>query len=485
MESREERLLERLSIFKKASSGMIATSDKSYDNKYFTKSSQLIAYTPDQVKQIILSGDPSSLKNLSRLYFYNTGFYRRIIVYYATILKYSTVTIPHVLDNKKSIEDDKLSKRYYEAIDFAEQLKIPTMSTAIAIKVLVDGAYYGIIQEGDTGITLQDLPFDYCRSRFKNHAGSGIVELNLKYFDTFKDETQKKEALAVFPKEVLKAYNSYLKDANLNWAFIPDTVGVYFSLIEEKPFFLNIIPSTIEYEEYRVIEKNKDTAATKKLLIQRMPISNDGELIFEPEEAEEMHRASVGMLKKNPDINVLTTYGEVTVESMLDARQTITDNLEKVEKAIFSNAGVTRQLFAADGNIALDKSLQNDLSLMMVLGQDIASFFTDVINVRFGDNKITFKNVMLPISHYNIKEFSENAYKLATAGYSALIPALTTGISQRDLMDIKKLENALLKVNELLIPLQTSATLSKNENGAPAVPDAQKKDKTIANQNTV
>jgi hypothetical protein len=34
-------------------------------------------------------------------------------------------------------------------------------------------------------------------------------------------------------------------------------------------------------------------------------------LIFEPEEAEEMHEGALEMLTSNPDIDVLTTYNKV------------------------------------------------------------------------------------------------------------------------------------------------------------------------------
>jgi hypothetical protein len=34
-------------------------------------------------------------------------------------------------------------------------------------------------------------------------------------------------------------------------------------------------------------------------------------LIFEPDEAEEIHSAAVGMMKGNKNLSVLTTYGDV------------------------------------------------------------------------------------------------------------------------------------------------------------------------------
>ena len=47
------------------------------------------------------------------------------------------------------------------------------------------------------------------------------------------------------------------------------------------------------------MEKKKDANEIKKILIQKIPHLADGTLLFEPVEAEEMHRGSVQMMKKN------------------------------------------------------------------------------------------------------------------------------------------------------------------------------------------
>jgi hypothetical protein len=48
-------------------------------------------------------------------------------------------------------------------------------------------------------------------------------------------------------------------------------------------------------------------------LVQEIPHLNDGALLFEPVEVEEIHRGTVGMLRGNKNIDVLTTYGKVNV----------------------------------------------------------------------------------------------------------------------------------------------------------------------------
>ena len=47
---------------------------------------------------------------------------------------------------------------------------------------------------------------------------------------------------------------------------------------------------------------------------------------------------------------------------------------------------------------------------------------------------------------------------MATNGFSYLLPSIAAGLSQKDLVNVKKLENTLLDLQKLLIPLESSHT---------------------------
>jgi hypothetical protein len=62
----------------------------------------------------------------------------------------------------------------------------------------------------------------------------------------------------------------------------------------------------------------------------------DGRLLFEPDEAEEIHRGTVGMLKGNENISVLTTYADVdSIVSKTQADNT-EGTLTKIESNIYA-----------------------------------------------------------------------------------------------------------------------------------------------------
>jgi hypothetical protein len=75
--------------------------------------------------------------------------------------------------------------------------------------------------------------------------------------------------------------------------------------------------------------------------------------------------------------------------------------------------------------------------------------------------------------------------KQANSGYSFILPALAMGLSQRELGNIKDLENDVLNLKEKLIPLSTSYTESGAGPGRPELPAQQKSAKTIANEESL
>jgi hypothetical protein len=50
-----------------------------------------------------------------------------------------------------------------------------------------------------------------------------------------------------------------------------------------------------------------------------MPIDSNGELVFELEEVENIHAGVAQMLQDLDTVDVLTTFGETTLESLQDS----------------------------------------------------------------------------------------------------------------------------------------------------------------------
>jgi hypothetical protein len=205
--------------------------------------------------------------------------------------------------------------------------------------------------------------------------------------------------------------------------------------------------------------------------------------LFEPDEAEEMHAGTVAMLKGNKNVSVLTTYGEVDAIVSKGNADTQSNTLERMLKNIYSQAGVSGELFASNGSNTLETSLKNDTALMMYLANKFSHFITYVINQVHANANINFKYTILPVTYYNEDKYVDTAFKLASSGYSFLMPAVAMGLSQKDIVNIKDLENDVLDLGEKLKPLVSAYTQSgEDEGGRPKKEGGEKADKTVRNE---
>lgn len=501
-ELKDERNFD-LTSFAKAKDKMIATNEAAYKGNWDsirTRVSRIKDYSPEEISAIIQSGSLSEQQKLSRNYFNKDGYYKQIIIYYATLLKYMGLLIPNP-SYGKNLSTSHIQKRYYNALDYVEQMQLPILLTNIAQRALVDGCYYGMKVDTDkNNFQLIDLPSGYACSRFKDVQGNDVVEFDVSYFRTITDKEQRKVALSVYPKVVAKAFAEWEKGKRKEkWVIIPKEIGVCFPFFDGRPLFLNVIPATLEYDEAVATERERDAEEIRKIIVQKIPHTTDGRLLFEPDEAEEIHVGTVGMMKGNKNVSVLTTYGDVSAIASNTSADRTDNALTRMEQNIYAQAGTTGQIFASTGSSSLETSLNNDLALMMYMANKFSRFVTNTLNDLFANGNVSFTYQIMPVSHYNTSDFIDMSFKLVGSGYSALMPALAFGLSQRDLINIKDLENDVLKLGDRLKPLQTSYTQSAaggeggekpvetdiDEGGRPKKKEEDKADQTKKNEESL
>lgn len=479
-----------VSRFEKAIDSMIATTLNSYNSIGATsRAAQVSYYTKEEAKRIIENGDSADLRDLSISFFYRSGFYRMMILYYATILTYSTIIIPKIKDNKKPSQTT--INLYDKAVDYSDNLNIEELFTYFAVKVLVEGAYYGLICRNKQGKeNIVDLPFEYCRSRFKNYEGIDIIELNLAYFDKIYDQKKRIAVLKSYPDTIRKAYNNYKNKGATQWLILPAEDCVHFCFFEERPLFSDIIPAVIDFGDYRELEKEKDTQALYKILVQEMPHTADGELVFEPEEVAPMHRGIAKLLHKQKGMDVVTSFGTVKVADMQNTHTSVvTNNLDKISTSIYEEAGVSGEIFSASNSTSLDKSIRKDTGIAMFMGRHFTKWLQFILNNRFGKDSgsVSFIVNLLPITVYNREEMYKNANMGIQYGYSILLPYLCLGFKQSEIRPLKVLENDILKLRDIMKPLESANTMSNGgektrEEGREA---AEEKGTNLDNKKTV
>lgn len=488
------------------------TSANSYMRLGFRRNNPVYnTFSLQDIVDIIQNGDPQSLRELSRYYYRTNGIYRNNIDLLAALLKYDTITTP-IFDINKKVNQKSIMDTFYRACSFVEELNVPINFCRISHEMLITGIYHGILRSEGNKYTIQDLPITFCRSRYKDFNNLDILEFNLQYFEKITDDNERNAALLTFPIIVQQAYKKWEKKKTLDpWIEIPaEHGGICFGYGDRTPMLIAAIPSLYKMEEAVDREGRRDENELYKLLIQKMPIDNKGELVFELEEVADIHESVADMLQGRETIDVLTTFGDTSLESLQDstAASQSSDRINKYKNSAFDALGRSAILFNADGSNSLAYSIQRDEALMISLANIFANWIRFQINHKFARPNLTFDFTILPTTIFNQEKIQKQYFQGAQYGYSKMYAGVALGIKQTNQLSLMTFENEYLKMHEKMIPLQSSYTTSgtevagetknktsgenggksssgkdlNNEGGRPALDGTKKSEKTEANQ---
>ena len=376
---------------------------------------------------------------------------------------------PYIMSD--SMKDEKVLDNFHKALTFLDDFEVKRFCGEVALKVIRNGCYYGYIIAQNGRVVVQELAPNYCRSRFSVN-GRPAIEFNMKWFDDkFKDVNQKVKMLKLFPAEFRKAYKLY-KEGKLEPQFSGDTPGWYLLEVgsaikfningEDFPNFISVIPAIIDLDAAQDLDRKKMAQRLLKIIIQKMPFDKNGDLIFDVDEAQQLHNNAVRMLGKAIGIDVLTTFADVDVADMSDKNTTTTvDDLAKVERSVYNEAGVSQMQFNTDGNIALEKSILNDEASMYNLLLQFESFLNYLLTpFNKAPKKCRLKAQILTTTIYNYKELAKLYKEQTQLGYSKMLPQIALGQSQSSILANAYFENDILDLVNVFIPPMMSSTMN-------------------------
>ena len=454
----------------------------------------------EQVLRAIHCNDLDKMRQISNYFYKISGIYKRLCRYMAYMYRYDWLVTPYYSNNFNS---QKVLDGFNKVLTYLDNFQTKKFFGQAALTVVRNGCYYGYITAKNGVVSVQELHPKYCRSYFKagkQHA----VEFNMRYFeDKFSDVEDRIKVLKIFPPQFQKGYKLYQKN-KLKPDFKGDTDGWYLLDVgstikfdlngEDSPPFIAVIPAIIDLDAAKDLDRKKMAQQLLKIIIQRMPIDKNGDLIFDVDEAQQLHNNAVKMLSKAIGIDVLTTFAEVEVADMADNRAASSkDDLQKVERAIYNEAGVSQMQFNTNGNLALEKSILNDESSMWNLIQQFQTFL-NILLIPYNTHpkKIFYRAQILPTTIYNYKELAKLYKEQTQLGYSKMLPQIALGQSQSAILSTAYFENDVLDLVNVFIPPLMSSTMNAEalkggqvtdkKSGRPQKSDDEKATKTLQNE---
>lgn len=492
--------------------GRSPQSEQSYRNQYGRVYRTIThrGYTKEEINEILQSGIPEQVRELSRFLYRYSGEYARLNQYYSTLLNYSYIIVPHY-DVDKPPKKQRLQTSFKKTSQYLKDLNLSYNFQKINQKIFQDGVYFGILVETDKNQSMfYQLPTKFCRTRFNDENGLPIVEINLNYFDEISySEQERREILSLFPKSVQALYKMRAKK-NAIWAeIVPKNGGMCFFFSDDLiPPFVSASDSISDLQSARQRETQRDENELHKLLIQKLPIDKaDGELLFSLEEAAVLHDSVSNMVADQGDIDVITTYAEIDlkdIQSADDAASAALNRLGKYKNSVYDEFGTTSAIFNPDsGSTAIVYSVKKDVSLMYAWSKQYELWINTWLKTKAKNDQLYYSINILPTTAMFAKEDVDLYLKTAQYGFPKSALAGSVGMDVMDLVNLSDFENNVLKLTEIMVPLSSSYTQTgtgnnsnkqennsgkssapkdiTNEGGRPNLPISERSDKTSAN----
>lgn len=432
----------------------------------------------EAVIEALAKNDVEKLREISNYFYRTNGIYQKVVNYYATMYRFDWYISPEVFS--ENANEDKMVTDFMKQLDYFDASDIRKLCADFALLVLRDGIYYGYAYEGTNSILIQDLPWKYCRSRFKI-ANRPAIEFDMQFFDkTFPDVGYRLKMLDLFPPEFKKGYMLYkqnklpnddpfspLPNKGGHWYLLNPANAFSFSLFGTKglPLFINAIPEIIDLGVAQGIDQQRQLQQLLKIIVQKLPLDKNGDLIFDIDEARDIHANAVDMLSRCVGVDVLTTFADIDSIDVSDATSLAKDNsLDNAEKTVYNALGVSKNIFNTDGNLALSMSILEDEGIMKELLYQFEMLFDRIAQDRSTNKKKwNFRFYFLHTTQYNYQALAKLYKEQAQIGFSKMLPQIALGQSQSFILNTAFFENEVLELSQIMMPLMMSSTLSAQD----------------------
>ena len=460
------------SNFARIKIGTKAYDDAVLDLQSFRKLEKRYFQDKELVAKALINNDISALREVSNYFYRTNGIYQKVVNYYATMYRFDWYIAAEPFT--ETVKEEKVAADFAKTLTYFDNSNIKKLCGEFALAVIRDGVYYGYAYEGSKSVIVQDLPWKWCRSRFKV-AGMPAIEFNMKFFDSkFSDAGYRMKILDLFPPEFKKGYMLYkahklppdnpASEGWGSWYLLDPSCAFKFSLLgsNDIPIFVNAIPEIIDLGVAQGIDQKRQLQQLLKIIVQQLPFDKNGDLIFDVDEAMDIHNNAVEMLANAIGVDVLTTFADIKDIDVSKAASLTNDNsLDNAEKTVYNALGVSKNIFNSDGNLALSNSILADEGTLKDLIYQFQALFNNIaMNRSSNKKKWIFKFYMLMTTQYNYQTLSKLYKEQTQIGFSKMLPQIALGQSQSFILNTAFFESEILHLSEIMIPPLMSSTMS-------------------------
>ena len=396
------------------------------------------------------------LRNAVTYIYGASSHFRRLVQYFAGLTDLAYVVSPYRID-PKSANVKSVNRNYRKVLNVLSAMNAKTQFPKIITVCLREDTFYGTLWVTNDSITIQQLPSDYCSiSTIEGNVPN--VTFDFAYFDSHQS------LLDYYPAEFRTKYAIYQKQRTNRWIELDSPTSFAIKCNNDIldyaiPPFAGILREIYEIEDYKQLKLTKASLENYAMVFMTLGIDKEGNWQMDLDKAKEFWRNLDAVLPE--EIGSVLTPMPINKISFEKSNTASTNTVAEAEEELFSAAGVSSLLFNNDkaSANALLLSIKADQAITYGIVKSIEDMVNRFIQSQsYGKN---FKVNFLDVSPYNRKEVGDMYLKAAQYGLPTVsMYAASQGLGQAELDSMNFLENEVLEIKKLFVPLQSSSTQS-------------------------
>lgn len=428
------------------------------DLNNYTNSPTFSLYTKDDITTYL--SNPYKYEQQLRqavTYIYGaSSHFRRIIQYFAGLSDLSYVVSPCNLD-PKTANVKTYNRNYRKVLNTMSALSVRTQFPKILITCLREDVFYGTLWVTNDSITIQQLPSDYCSiSTIEDNVPN--VTFDFSYFDS------RGNLIDYFPKEFKTKYSIYQKNRMQKWIELDSPTSFAIKCNSDImdyaiPPFAGILREVYDIEDYKQLKASKTALENYAMLVMKLPMEDDGSWGIDYDKAKGFWRNLDSVLPE--EIGSVLSPMVIDKISFEKTHSGDTNTVAEAEQNLFTASGVSSLIFNNEKSSAnaLLLSIKADQSITFGIVKAIEDMLNRFIQSQsYGKN---FKVTFLDVSPYNRKEAGDAYLKACQYGFPmATFYCASQGLGQAEMDCMNFLENDIIGIKDIFIPLQSSSTQS-------------------------
>lgn len=427
-------------------------------------------YTKEEILRYMQapSANEKALRDAS-IYMYDISTqYKRLIQYYALLMKWAYVVSPLEFD-RQHVKEANFRKQYLKVMSMLENMNLQHELEKAMTIVLRDGILYGAVWSTNMSFYIQRINPDYCALTSIND-GTWMYSVDMSRI--------RENRLNLYPPEFTRMYNAY-KATGQKWQEVPANISFCMKADETTgaysiPPWCSALPMLYDIETYKALQETAEEIANYKLLAMRIQLNSDGTPTVDWELAKQYYQHLCNALP--PYIGAVISPMEITDYKF--ERSTGTSDVDTVSRAsqqFWQDSGTSSLLFGDSTNATaggLKLSIKADEQMMHGYMVQAERLINRILKNMSGT--IKFRIQFLPMTIFNQDDqiqFYRDAATLGVPGSKAAYAACLY-MRQAALPGLDYVERTVMGSDDWF-PLVSGYTIGNpyDDGGRPAMDD--------------